>query len=89
MVDYREIIRLKSTKPEMSNTMIASSVGSSRNTVSEVWKLVQEKGLSWPVPAALTNRDLEQILYPEPVSYTHLDVYKRQGKYNRIMWSST
>lgn len=65
MVDYREIIRLKSTKPEMSNTMIASSVGSSRNTVSEVWKLVQEKGLSWPVPAALTNRDLEQILYPE------------------------
>ena len=28
MVDYREIIRLKSTKPEMSNTMIASSVGS-------------------------------------------------------------
>ena len=65
MVDYREIIRLKSTKPEMSNTMIASSVGSSRNTVAEVWKLVQEKGLSWPVPAALTNRDLEQILYPE------------------------
>ena len=49
----------------MSNTMIASSVGSSRNTVAEVWKLVQEKGLSWPVPAALTNRDLEQILYPE------------------------
>ena len=65
MVDYREIIRLKSTKPEMSNTMIAvigiiillillvagmnigaammaSSVGSSRITVSEVWKLVQE-----------------------------------------------
>ena len=49
----------------MSNTMIASNVGSSRNTVSEVWKPVQEKGLSWPVPAALTNRDLEQILYPE------------------------
>ena len=65
MVDYREIIRFKSTKLEMSNTMIASSVGSSRNTVSEVLKLVQEKGLSWPVPAALTNRDLEQILYPE------------------------
>lgn len=61
MVDYREIIRLKSTKPEMSNTMIASSVGSSRNTVSEVWKLVQEKGLSWPVPAALTNRDLGSV----------------------------
>ena len=46
MVDYREIIRLKSAKPEMSNTMIACSIGSSRNTVAEVWKLVQEKGLS-------------------------------------------
>ena len=33
MVNYREIIRLKSTKPEMSNTMTASSIGSSRNTV--------------------------------------------------------
>ena len=65
MVDYREIIQLKSTKPEMSNTMIASSVGSSRNTVAEVWKRVQEKELSWPIPATLTNRDLEQILYPE------------------------
>ena len=46
MVDYREIIRLKSTKPEMSNTMIAYSVGSSRNIVSEGRKLVQEKELS-------------------------------------------
>ena len=65
MVDYREIIRLKSTKSEMSNTMIASSVGSSRNTAAEVWKRVQEKGLSWPIPDTFTNRDLEQILYPE------------------------
>ena len=65
MVDFREIIRLKSTKPEMSNTMVASSVGSSRNTVSEVWKLVQEMGLAWPIPAALSNRDLEQLPYPE------------------------
>ena len=48
MVDYREIIRLKSTKPEMSNKMIASSSGSSRSTVAGVWKLVQEKRLSWP-----------------------------------------
>ena len=38
MVDYREIIRLKSIKPEMNNTMIASSGDSSRNTVFEVWK---------------------------------------------------
>lgn len=66
MVDYREIIRLKSTKPEKSSTMIASSIGSSRNTVAEVWKLLREKWLFWPLPAALTNRHLEQILYPKP-----------------------
>lgn len=64
MVDYREIIRLKTTKPDLSNTLIASSIGSSRNTVAEVWKLVQERGLSWPVPGTLTNQELEFILYP-------------------------
>lgn len=46
MVDYREIIRLKTTRPELSNATIASSVGSSRNTVSEVWKLVQDRRLA-------------------------------------------
>ncbi len=64
MVNYREIIRLKTTRPDLSNTLIASSIGSSRNTVAEVWKLVLERGLSWPVPDTLTNRDLELILYP-------------------------
>lgn len=67
MVDYREIIRLKTTKPDLSNTLIASSIGSSRNTVSEVWKLVQERGLSWPIPETLTNHDIEYILYPSRV----------------------
>ena len=33
MVDYRKILWLKSTKPELSNTMIVSSVGSLWNTV--------------------------------------------------------
>lgn len=67
MVDYREIIRLKSMKPHLSNTMVASSVGSSRNTIAEVWKHVQERDLSWPIPEGLTNRDLERVLYPERV----------------------
>lgn len=65
MVDYREIIRLKSMRPHLSNTLVASSVGSSRNTVAEVWKRVQKRNLSWPIPEGLTNRDLERILYPE------------------------
>lgn len=36
MVDYREISRLKSSQPELSNTRVAASVGSSRNTVADV-----------------------------------------------------
>lgn len=40
MIDYREIIRLKTTKPDLSNTLIVFSVGSSMNTVAKVWKLI-------------------------------------------------
>ena len=63
MVNYREIIRLKSL--DYSNVSVASSCGSSRNTVAEVWKLAQDKNLCWPIPDALTNEDIEQLLYPE------------------------
>lgn len=62
MVNYREIIRLKSLN--YSNVSVASSCGSSRNTVAEVWKLTQEKNLCWPIPESLTNGNIEQILYP-------------------------
>lgn len=63
MVNYREIIRLKSL--DYSNVSIASSCGSSRNTVAEVWALAQEKELSWPIPDVLTDKDIEKILYPD------------------------
>lgn len=62
MVNYREIIRLKCQ--EYSNSSVASSCGSSRNTVAEVWQLASEKELTWPIPETLTNKDLQQILYP-------------------------
>ncbi len=63
MVNYREIIRLKSLN--YSNVSVASSCGSSRNTVAEVWKLTQAKSLNWPIPDTLTNEDIQQLLYPE------------------------
>jgi transposase len=62
MVNYREIIRLKSL--DYSNISVASSCGSSRNTVAEVWSLAQGKELNWPIPDALTDKDIENILYP-------------------------
>jgi len=30
-----------------------------------VWKLTQAKNLNWPIPDALTNEDIKQLLYPE------------------------
>lgn len=63
MVNYREIIRLKCL--DYSNSRIASSCGSSRNTVADVWQLATEKGLTWPLEDALTNQTLQQILYPD------------------------
>lgn len=62
MVNYREIIRLKSQG--YSNTSVASSSGSSRNTVAEVWQLAQEKGIAWPISKTLTDKDIQGILYP-------------------------
>ena len=63
MVNYREILRLKSLK--YSQREIALSVHSSRNTVKEVVDLATALKIEWP-------------LDPDAVSYTHLDVYKRQ-----------
>lgn len=66
MANYREIIRLKSM--EYSQRQIAASVHSSRDTISEVLTLADEKGLSWPLPDDLSNDDIRKILYPERVA---------------------
>jgi len=63
MVNYREIIRLKSQ--DYSTTSVATSTGSSRNTVAEVWQLAQVKDIKWPIPDELTNSDMQTILYPD------------------------
>ena len=63
MVDYREILRLQSLK--YNRTQIAEALHSSRNTVREVEKLAEEKGISWPLDEELTNQKLYALLYPE------------------------
>ena len=62
MIDYREIIRLKSLR--FSNVAIANSLCCSRNTVSEVLKLAETHSLGWPIPDTLTNNDIEHLFYP-------------------------
>ena len=53
MVDYREILRLQSLGYNI--TQIAGSLRSSRNTVREVERLADEKGIRWPLGEKVTN----------------------------------
>ena len=62
MVDYREILRLKSLGYTMKD--IASSVHSSRNTVSEVLTLAGNLHVCWPLDDDVTNASLEAMFYP-------------------------
>ena len=63
MVDYREILRLQSLGHNI--TQIAGSLHSSRNTVREVERLADEKGIRWPLGEEVTNPQLYVLLYPE------------------------
>ena len=53
MADYREILRLQSLGHNI--TQIAGSLHSSRNTVREVERLADEKGIRWPLGEEVTN----------------------------------
>ena len=63
MVDYREILRLQSLGYNI--TQIAGSLHSSRNTVREVERLADEKGIRWTIGEEVTNPQLYVLLYPE------------------------
>ena len=63
MVDYREILRLKSLG--YKNTDIAVSVHSSRNTIQEVVNIAGALKISWPLDDDISNAALEELLYPD------------------------
>ena len=62
MTNYREILRLDSIG--LNRTEIAASCGCSRNTVAGALKRAAECGLSWPLPADMSDQQLAGILYP-------------------------
>ena len=66
MVNYREILRLRSL--DYTQRQVAVSVKCSRNTISEVCRLADEKALSWPLPSEWSNTDLQHLLYPGKTS---------------------
>lgn len=66
MVNYRELLRLKSLGHNI--THIAEAIHSSRNTVRDVEKLAEKKGISWPLSDELTNQKIYELLYPERIA---------------------
>lgn len=68
MVDYKEILRLSSQGTKQRQ--IAASLGSSRNTVSEVLETANTKGIKWPIEDDVSNEDLQSILFPEKYAST-------------------
>lgn len=63
MIKYREILRLHAQ--DLSIRSIASSVGSSRNTVSDVLKRAMEKDVLWPLEKDVDDAELQDFLFPE------------------------
>ena len=62
MVNYREILRLNSLG--YSQRQIASSVRSSRDTVSQVCRLAVIHDLEWPLPDDITNQVIRETFFP-------------------------
>lgn len=62
MRHIREILRLRH-EAGATDRMIARSLGIARSTVGLTLERVAAAGLSWPLPATLTDRVLEAMLY--------------------------
>ncbi len=94
MVNYREILRLRSL--DYSQRQVAVSVKCSRNTISEVYRLADEKGLSWPLSFEWSNTNLQHLLYPgksseagrkmPDLAYLHKELAK-SGVTMTLLWS--
>ena len=78
MTKYREILRLKSLG--FSERNIAQSCSVSRKTVAKVTKKAAEMNISWPLDFDMTDRALEELMFPREKSATN----KRMPDYGYI-----
>jgi len=60
---YKEILRLKSLG--LSQKKIAESCQVSKKTVNKVLKAAEEKNVSWPLEAEITDGEIEKLLFPD------------------------
>lgn len=94
MTNYKEILRLHAQG--ISQRSIALSCECSRNTVAKVVRKAQEAGLKWPLPAEITDKDLEKSLFPvqsgDPgrkypnMEYIHKELL-RSGVTLKLLWN--
>lgn len=63
MRKVREILTLKWER-DLSERQVANSVGVGRSTVQKCVRRAKLAGLSWPLPQALSDEELEALLYP-------------------------
>ena len=64
MTNYREILRL--LNQGISQRSVAASCDCSRSTVQRTIARAEERGITWPLPAEMTDEKLRKIFSPPP-----------------------
>ena len=70
MTNYREILRLSSLG--LNKAQIAGACGCSRTTVIKVLNIAAERGLSYPLPDGMSDKQLAEALFPASASKAEL-----------------
>jgi len=63
----KEVLRL-SYRGELSARQVAQSLNISRSAVKEYQQRANRAGLAWPLPDTLSEQELEQKLFPPPLT---------------------
>jgi len=74
MTKYKEILRLKSLG--LSQQKIADGCQVSKKTVNKVLKAAEERNVSWPFEAEVSDGEIEKLLFPD--KQTNKKVSKRK-----------
>lgn len=94
MTKYREILRLQSLG--ISQRDIAASCSCSRKTIIKVLKRAKELNIAWPLPAEITDGELDKLFFPKSNNtskhrYPDLEsIHKemaRSGVTLKLLWS--
>ncbi len=95
MRKIRDVLRLSAEG--LSTRQMASSLAIGRTTLQGYLDRAHEAGLSWPLPAEMSDSELERLLYPRTAreaarrafqpdwAYVHREL-RRKGVTLRLLW---